>query len=57
MSLEKIDRIIDVTHREAWRWTPARRTYIHEKKGKRPLCLPAWSDKLVQEALRLLLEE
>lgn len=27
-----------------------------KKKGKRPLGLPAWSDKLVQEALRLLLE-
>ncbi|HAT6805164.1 TPA: maturase [Citrobacter freundii] len=56
MSLEKIDRIIDVMRREAWRWTPARRTYIPKKKGKRPLGLPAWSDKLVQEALRLLLE-
>lgn len=56
MSLEKIDRIIDVMRREAWRWTPVRRTYIPKKKGKRPLGLPAWSDKLVQEALRLLLE-
>ncbi|ASG19080.1 reverse transcriptase/maturase family protein [Salmonella enterica] len=56
MSLEKIDRIIDVMRREAWRWTPTRRTYIPKKKGKRPLGLPAWSDKLVQEALRLLLE-
>lgn len=56
MSLEKIDRIIDVIRREAWRWTPARRTYIPKNKGKRPLGLPAWSDKLVQEALRLLLE-
>lgn len=56
MSLEKIDRIIDVMRREAWRWTPARRTYIPKKKGRRPLGLPAWSDKLVQEALRLLLE-
>lgn len=56
MSLEKIDRIIDVMRREAWQWTPARRTYIPKKKGKRPLGLPAWSDKLVQEALRLLLE-
>lgn len=56
MSLEKIDRIIDVMRREAWRWTPAKRTYIPKKKEKRPLGLPAWSDKLVQEALRLLLE-
>lgn len=56
MSLEKIDDIIDVIRREAWRWTPARRMYIPKKKGKRPLGLPTWSDKLVQEALRILLE-
>ena len=41
-----------------YRWEPARRVYI-EKKGtskKRPLGLPTWSDKLLQEVLRLLLE-
>jgi group II intron reverse transcriptase/maturase len=56
MSLEKIDRIIDALRREAYRWSPARRTYIPKKKGKRPLGLPTWSDKMVQEALRTLLE-
>jgi len=57
MSLAKIDRIIDVLRREAYRWSPARRTYVPKKNGKRrPLGLPTWSDKLVQEALRLLLE-
>jgi group II intron reverse transcriptase/maturase len=57
MSLTKIDRIIDVLRREAYRWSPARRTYVPKKNGKRrPLGLPTWSDKLVQEALRLLLE-
>jgi retron-type reverse transcriptase len=57
MSLAKIDRIIDVLRREASRWSPARRTYVPKKHGKRrPLGLPTWSDKLVQEALRLLLE-
>jgi group II intron reverse transcriptase/maturase len=57
MSLEKIDRIIDAMRQEAYRWPPARRTHIPKKNGKkRPLGLPTWSDKLVQEALRLLLD-
>ena len=57
MSLEKIDSIIDALRREAYRWTPVRRTHIPKKGGKkRALGLPTWSDKLVQEALRLLLD-
>jgi group II intron reverse transcriptase/maturase len=57
MSLEKIDGIIGTLRREAYRWPPARRTYIRKKDGKkRPLGLPTWSSKLVQEALRLLLD-
>jgi group II intron reverse transcriptase/maturase len=57
MSLEKIDRIIDAMRQEAYRWSPARRTHIPKKNGKkRSLGLPTWSDKLVQEALRLLLD-
>src|SRR5512134_488028 len=57
MALAKIERIIGVLRREAYRWSPARRTYVPKKNGKqRPLGLPTWSDKLVQEALRLLLE-
>src|SRR4051812_9756656 len=57
MSLEKIDGIISVLRREAYRWSPARRMHIPKKNGKkRPLGLPMWSDKLVQEAIRLLLD-
>jgi group II intron reverse transcriptase/maturase len=58
MSLAKIDRIIDALRHETYRWLPVRRIYI-EKKGsmkKRPLGLPTWSDKLLQEAMRLILE-
>jgi group II intron reverse transcriptase/maturase len=57
MSLEKIDGIIDALRREACRWSPVRQMHIPKKNGKkRPLGLPTWSDKLVQEALRLLLD-
>ena len=57
MSEEKIEQIIEAMRRERYRFAPARRTYIPKKNGKlRPLGMPTWSDKLVGEAVRLLLE-
>ena len=57
MSLEKIDTIIAALRYERYRWTPVRRTYIPKKNRKlRPLGLPVWSDKLLQEVIRLIME-
>jgi len=57
MSTEKIGKIIEALRNETYRWQPARRVYIEKKNStkKRPLGMPTWSDKLVQEAMRLIL--
>ena len=57
MSEDKIDQITEAMRHERYRFSPARRVYIPKKNGKlRPLGLPSWSDKLVGEVVRLLLE-
>jgi group II intron reverse transcriptase/maturase len=57
MSEDKIGQIIELMRFERYRFSPARRVYIPKKNGKlRPLVLPSWSDKLVGEVVRLLLE-
>ena len=57
MSEDLIDEVIGQMRRERYRFAPARRVYIPKKNGKlRPLGLPSWSDKLVGEVVRLLLE-
>jgi group II intron reverse transcriptase/maturase len=57
MSMRKIDRIIEAMRHERYRFRPVRRVHIPKKNGKtRPLGMPTWSDKLVGEVVRLLLE-
>jgi group II intron reverse transcriptase/maturase len=57
MSEAKIEEIIAAMRGERYRFAPVRRVYIPKKNGKlRPLGLPSWSDKLVGEVARLLLE-
>ena len=57
MSLERIERLIVSVKDESYQPHPARRVYIPKKNGKkRPLGIPSFEDKLVQEVVRLLLE-
>jgi group II intron reverse transcriptase/maturase len=57
MSLNRIDGIIASLKDESYQPQPSRRTYIPKKNGKmRPLGIPSFDDKLLQECVRLLLE-
>ena len=57
MSIKHIHSIIGQLKDESYRPCPARRIYIPKKNGKqRPLGIPAFKDKLVQEVVRMILE-
>lgn len=57
MSVKRIEKLIEKLKNQAYQPNPARRTYIPRKNGKtRPLGIPTFEDKLVQEVVRRLLE-
>ena len=57
MSLNRIQRIIEQQRNERFRFRPARRILIPKKSGgTRPLGIPNFSEKLVQEVVRQILE-
>ena len=57
MSLAKINRIIEALRYERFRWTPVRRVNLPKPNGgTRPLGIPIWPDKMLQEVIRMILE-
>jgi group II intron reverse transcriptase/maturase len=57
MSMKKIQDIIELLRNERYHWTPVRRLMIPKGNGKsRPLGIPTWSDKMLQEVMRSLME-
>lgn len=57
MSQRKIEETIELLRNERFQWTPVRRVLIPKSNGKlRPLGIPTWRDKLLQEVMRSILE-
>ena len=57
MSIIRIESLIGKLKDQTYQPKPARRTYIPKKNGKlRPLGIPTFEDKLIQEVVRRILE-
>ena len=56
MSIQRIEHIIESLKNETYQPKPAKRVYIPKKNGgNRPLGIPSFEDKLVQEVARMIL--
>ena len=57
-SIQRVEKLIEKIKDESYQPNPSRRTYILKKDGKhkRPLGIPSFDDKLVQEIVRSILE-
>jgi group II intron reverse transcriptase/maturase len=56
-SLQRISNLIQSLRNETYQPRPSRRTYIPKANGKtRPLGIPSFNDKLVQQVTRMVLE-
>ena len=57
MSISRIEQLIEAIRNESYQPAPSKRVYIPKKNGKkRPLGIPSFNDKLVQEVIRMILE-
>lgn len=57
LSLPRIEKLINSLKDESYQPQPSRRLYIPKKNGKmRPLGIPTFDDKLLQEVVRMILE-
>lgn len=57
LSISHIERLIDTLKNETYQPNPSQRVYIPKKNGKmRPLGIPSFIDKLLQEVIRMILE-
>ncbi len=58
MSVKRIESLMEKLKTRTYRWKPVRRMYVDKKnsKKKRPLSMPGFNDKMVEEVLRMVLE-
>ena len=57
MSIQRIDRMIELLRQEKYQWKPARREYIPKRMGNADrLEYRRGGDKLLQEVMRMILE-